>query len=59
MSKVVPIVAGALNTTLHETALSEGQAAEVLNCDTGRGIFEVDQRYRRFQLPPAGIEEEE
>jgi hypothetical protein len=49
------VTPGSLNTTLHETALGELNqpvAAEVLNCDTGRGIFERDRRYRRFQSPP-------
>lgn len=49
---VIELTPGALQTTKDANALEAGEAAEVLNCDTSRGVWEIDARYRRFQEPP-------
>lgn len=55
----VPIVPGALNTTLDAHALRPDQAQGKFNCRTYRGVWESDLRYRRFLNPgnesPVGL----
>ena len=48
----VRLVPGSLNTTLVPTALPGAEAQDLLNCDTGRGCWELDKRHRRFLVPP-------
>lgn len=48
----IEILPGHLQTTLHAAALAPGQAADVLNCNTGKGVWQLDQRYRLIQSAP-------
>ncbi|GEM_PF-6305578 len=48
----VLVAPGTLNTTLAPTALDAGQARDLVNCDTGRGRFELDLRHRLFCESP-------
>ncbi len=44
---------GTLSTTLHKTQIADEDTPYALNCDTGRGIWEIDQRYRQVNVKPS------
>lgn len=44
---------GKLNTSLHPASVPPGYAQANLNCNTDRGAWEVDKRYRQPQPAPA------
>lgn len=44
---------GTLSTTLHKTQIGDSDTPYALNCDTGRGIWEIDQRYRQVNVKPS------
>jgi hypothetical protein len=46
------LMPGRLVTTFHEAALTTQQASAIQNCSTSRGIWELDQRYRRLPTKP-------
>lgn len=45
---------GPLFTSREKRHIPNGHAQSLLNCDTSRGVFELDDRYRQFQGAPAG-----